>query len=41
MGEEYGNLNVNIIPEISRIKQNKLGLVGERGRDIMEVQMCA
>ena len=40
MGEEFENLNVNITTEVSRIKQDSLGSVDERGRDFMEVQVC-
>lgn len=34
------NIKINMIIDISRIKQNKVGLVGERGRDIREAQVC-
>lgn len=32
MGKEFGSLNIHITTEVSRIKQNQLGLVDERGR---------
>lgn len=40
MGKESGSLNMSSTTEIPRLKQNKLGLVDERGRDITEVQVC-
>lgn len=39
-GKESGSLNMSSATEIPRLKQNKLGLVDERGRDITEVQVC-
>lgn len=40
VGKEYGRLNINVITDISRIKQNKVALVAERGRDIREAWVC-
>lgn len=32
MGKEFGSLNIHITAEVSRIKQNQLGLVDERDK---------
>lgn len=40
LGKEYGSLNVNITIEVSEIRQNKLGVVGdERGRHMKEAHI--
>lgn len=40
VGKEFESLNINITTEVSRIKQDNLGSVHERGRDFREVQVC-